>query len=187
MLQAASELPEIAAVAANAVNGAAVMAVVAMSVPLPFTAPLVTLLAILFGPLAGFFVSSVYSRIAWYVGAKLGGKASLAGLYRIFAWSFLPPALAMLVWRLILLLPKAPSPATVTAVTILFLAVVCFFVWSYWSNVIAAQQLTWIKGAVSVVFTLFLFLVAIVGVAAFFALVLKYGTSYDLKALIRLQ
>ena len=87
---------EMVAVTINAITGVLIV-LAAATLSQMFTVTMALLLGILFGPLVGFALSSIYSRIEWFVGTKMGGKASRSDLYRIFAWSFLPLGCASLV------------------------------------------------------------------------------------------
>jgi len=81
---------ESVAVVVNAVAGLLFVAAISLPWLSLFTGLLVACLTILFGPFAGFTLSSLYSRVEWTVGRRLGGRASHDELYRLFAWSFLP-------------------------------------------------------------------------------------------------
>ncbi len=93
---------EIAALVVNCVNGSPATVSIAISMSPPMTASLVVILAILFSPLVGFAVSSVYTLIEVTVGNRFGSKGSFNDLYRLFSWSFLSLGLAALVSRFIL-------------------------------------------------------------------------------------
>jgi hypothetical protein len=175
MREFAMERSEMAAVAVNAVNGIFVITALSMRMLGFFTALLVALLGILFGPLVSFIVSSIYSRIEWTTGRRLGGNASLDHLYRVFAWSFLPFGLACLLYGFILFVfIKAESP-TIAAEIIPPLVVLLWCIWGYCFNIVAVQHFGRMKGAVSLVLTFFLFLVVIAGGVGFFLLLTNYG------------
>ncbi len=91
----------ITAVILNAVSGMFLVAIPAVFLAPSATGTLLAVLFILFGPLIGFICSSVYSRLECFVGRRLGGKASLDDLYRIFAWFFLPLSFALLLYVLL--------------------------------------------------------------------------------------
>jgi hypothetical protein len=193
MCEFAMKRSQMTAVAVNAVNGAFFMTAVSMRMLGLFTGLLVALLGILFGPLVSFTVSSIYSRIEWTVGRRLGGNAALDDLYRIFAWSFLPFGLACLIYGFILFVfikPQSPTiygfimdvlirfqSSTTFAELIPPLVVALWCIWSYCSNIIAVQHFSRIKGAISLVLTFFLFLVIIAGGVGFFSLLIKYGKN----------
>jgi hypothetical protein len=166
---------QIAAIGVNALNGAFLITAVSMTMLPLFSVLLVALLGILFGPLVGFTVSSIYSRIEKAVGRKLGGSATLDSLYRIFAWSFLPLGFACLLFRFILLAFNEPKPIITFAASIPSLVFVLWSIWNYSSNIIAVQQFTRARGVISLILTLFLFLVVIAGGIGFFSLLIKSG------------
>jgi hypothetical protein len=181
---------EIAAVIVNAVSGMVLTAVIAMFLRSFLTLTLAVLLIILFGPLIGFFYCSLYSRLEWFVGTRLGGKASLDDLYRIFAWAFLPLSLAFLLYSILCMfadtLKVPPETVTVIAESIPSLVLGYCSLRSYCSNVIAAQQFTRIRGAVSIVLTFALFLTVTLAAVGFVWLLSEYGVSEGLKAMFRL-
>ncbi len=180
---AAARHSEFAAVSLNGVNGVLVMAAVTVSMLSLFTPSLVVILTILFGPFVGFTVSSLYSRVEWAVGRRLGGKASLDEQYRLFAWSLFPVGLAVLLYGLILLPLTNPSTATEIAAAIPSVIIFCCAVRNYCSNIIAAQQFTRGRGIASTMLTLVLFLVLIAGGIACLWLFCEYGTGDGLKTI----
>jgi hypothetical protein len=171
--QAAAGQPETAAILMNAVSGLFVIASATLPMLSFFTAPLVALLIVIFGPFAGFVVSSLYPRVEWTVGRRLGGKASLGELYRLFAWSFLPAGFAALLYGLVVCAFKEPSTLTVIVVSIPSLVIFCLAVRNYISNVIASQQFTRKRGAVSVVLSFLLFLILMGGGVGFLFLLIR--------------
>ena len=193
MREFAMERSQMTAVAVNALNGMFVMTAVSMSMLPYFTGLLVALLGILFGPLASFIVSSIYSRIEWTVGRKLGGNAKSDDLYRVFAWSFFPFGVACLLYAFILFVFIKPQSLTIydliMDVLIKFqssttfarlippLAVALWCIWCYCLNIIAVQHFSRIKGAISLVLTFLLFLVIIAGGVGFFSLLASYGKN----------
>jgi len=173
---------ESAVVAVNAVAGLFVVAAISLPWLSLFTGSLVALLTILFGPLAGFTVSSLYSRVEWTVGKRLGGKASHDELYRIFAWPFLLTGSAALLCALILISIENPSAKAGLSIPSLIL----FFcaIRNYCSNIIAIQQFTLTRGGINIVVTLALFLVLIAGCGGFLSLLSEYGMQDGLKSLL---
>lgn len=139
-----------------------------------FTGLLVALLGILFGPFVSFMISSIYSRIEWTVGRRLGGSAALEDLYRIFAWSFLPLGFTCLLYGFILFLLIEPKCPTILVELTPPIVVLLWCTWSYCLNIVAVQRFTRIKGAISLVLTFFLFLVIIAGGIGFFFLLTNY-------------
>ncbi len=182
--EVAAEGTEIAAVVVNALIGMFVVAAITLPMLSLFTITLVALLTILFGPLAGFIVSSLYSRLEWMVGSRLGGKSSQDDLYRLFAWSFLPAGFAVMLYGVILLPFKDPSVATEVTASIPSLFIFCCAIRNYCSNIITAQQFTRTRGTVSIVLSFLLFLVLIAGGIGFLSLFFEYGTGESLKSFI---
>ncbi len=177
-------LPDYAAVVINAVTGLLVVAAISLQwLPL-FTGTLVGALTILFGPLAGFTVSSLYSRVEWTVGRRLGGKASHDELYLLFAWSSLPVGSAVLLYALILLMPNKPSIVTELVVSIPSLAIFLLAMRNYGASVIASQQFTRTRGVISIVVTLVFFLILVAGGGTCFSLIFKFGPGESLWSLL---
>lgn len=164
-----------AAVFANAVSGLFFVTAIFLSwLPL-FTGQLVASLAILFGPLAGFITSSLYSRVEWEVSHWLGGKASRDELYRLFAWSFLSMGFAALLYALILIVLEEPS--TVIQLLVAIPSLVIFFcsIRSYCANIIAVQQFSRIRGGINLFVSFVLFLLLVAGGGGILYLYLQYG------------
>ena len=168
---------QMTAVAVNALNGVFVITAVSMTMLSLFTGLLVAVLGILFGPLVSFTVSSIYSRMEWTVGRRLGGNGSFDDFYRIFAWSFLPFGLACLLYGFILFVLIKPESPSISVEIIPPLVVLLWCIWGHCMNTLATQHLTRIKGAVSLVLTFFLFLVFIAGGVGFFSLLTSYGKN----------
>jgi len=166
---------ESVAVVVNAVAGLLFVAAISLPWLSLFTGLLVACLTILFGPLAGFTLSSLYSRVEWTVGRRLGGRASHDELYRLFAWSFLPLGLAALLFALILVSLEKPSPAIRLVAAIPSLAIIVCAVRNYCTNIMAIQQFSRIRGSMSILVTLLLFLVLINGCGAVLYLFSEYG------------
>jgi len=157
----------------NAGSGIVLMSALAVSLKSVCTTALAVLLVLLFGPFVGFLVSSLYSRLEWFVGNRLGGKSSLDALYGVFPWLFLPVSFALLVFVLILLFMdignQPPETVMLIAAAIPSLVIVCFALRNYWLTIVAIRQFTQKKGAVSVVLTFVLF-VALISLAVFILL-----------------
>lgn len=177
MLEFAMNRSQMTAVAVNAVNGIFVVTAVSMTMLELFTGLLVALLGILFGPLVSFTVSSIYSRIEWAVGRRLGGSATLDDIYRISAWSLLPFGVACLLYGFILFVFIKPESTTVYVELIPPVVVLLWSMWSYCSNIIAAQQFTRIRGTISLILTFFSFLLVIAGGIGFLSLLTNYGKN----------
>jgi len=179
----------IAAITVNAVSGMVLVAVPAILLVRFSTLTLAALLVVLFGPLIGFFCSSLYSRIEWFVGTRLGGKATLDDLYPAFAWSFLPLSIALLLYLILYLLvgllKVLPETVTIIAAAIPSLIIGFSSLRNYCLNVIAVQQFTRMRGAASIVLTFVLFLAVTAAVGGFLCLLFKYGTSEGLKSMLR--
>ncbi|MEW6350048.1 MAG: hypothetical protein AB1646_13360 [Thermodesulfobacteriota bacterium] len=183
--ETASERTEIAALMVNCVNGLLAVASIALSIPVPFTPSLVAILAILFGPLVGLTVSSVYARIETAVGGRLGGKASFDNLYRLFAWSFLPLGLAALLSSVILKFNRLGFAAIPLAVMIL-LVFACCSLRNYCSNVLIAHEFSRARGAVSLALTFVMFIALITVTMGLVLLFFTYGVNDDPIGLMRL-
>ena len=181
--EVAKERAEIAAVIVNAMNGIFVVGAIALPMQSLFTISLVVFQILLFGPLVGFVVSSLYSRVELTVGRRLGGKASFDELYRLFAWAILPVGFAALLYGLILLMLKQASTATEIIASIPSLVIFCCAIRNYCSNIIVFQQFTKTRGAVSVVLTLVLFIILIAGGIGFLSLLFRYGMGESLKSI----
>lgn len=175
---------DVAAAMVNCATGILVLAAVALSVPVPLTASLVVVLAILFGPLVGFIVSSVYPRIETAVGGRLGGKASLGDLYRLFAWGFLPLGLAALISSIILGQSNLPGSVTIPLAATVLLVFACSSVINYCSNVLVAHQFSFTRGAVSLVLTFVLFVGLLAVGLGLLLLLFTYGVNEDLTGLL---
>lgn len=179
--EVAAERTELAAVFVNGVNGVAAVTALTMTVQSFFTVSLIALIGLLFGPLAGLVVSSLYSRIEWTVGARLGGKASRDEIYRIFAWSFVPVGFALLLYVLILLPFNKTTTLTSLVASIPSLIIVGFAVRSYCSNIIAAQKFTWARGITNTILTFILFLLVCTGGIVSLSLLYQYGSGENLR------
>ncbi len=181
--EAAAERSELAAVFLNGVNGVLVIAALSISMLSLFTPTLVALLAILFGPLAGFTVSSLYARVGCAVGRRLGGKASLDEQYCLFAWSSFPVAVAVLLYGLILVPLAKPSPLTQIIAAIPSVTIFCCAVRNYCSNLVAVQQFTRKRGIASTLLTLVLFFVLVAGGVSCLWLFCEYGAGEGVKTM----
>lgn len=182
--EVAFERAESAAVVVNAMTGLFIVAAISLPWLSLFTGSLVALLTFLFGPLAGFTVSSLYSRVEWTVGKRLGGKASHDELYRLFAWSFLPMGSAALLYALILITLEKPSTVTELVAAIPSLVIFCCAIRNYYANVTAIQQFSRIRAGIGIVVTLVLFLVLIAGSGGFLYLFSEYGMQDCHKSLL---
>ncbi len=174
---------EITAIGVNAFTGIFLVLAAAVAMTPLFSNALVILVSILFGPLVGFLVSSIYPRIERIVGRRMGGTASLDELYRIFAWSFLSVGFALLLYSLLLKLIQRPGIAVSLLLSIPSLALMLLAIRSYWSNTIDAQKLTRTRASAVLVITLILFIILIAGCGAAISLLYKYGASENIKAL----
>jgi hypothetical protein len=173
--EVAKERAEIGAVIVNAMNGMFFVGAIALPMQSLFTISLVALQIIIFGPLVGFVVSSLYSRVEWTVGRRLGGNASLVELYCLFAWAMLPAGFAVFLYGLILLTLNEPSTTTEYIVSIPSLIIFCCSIRNYCSNIIASQQFSKTRGTVCVVLSFVLFLTLMAGGIGFLSLLFSYG------------
>ncbi len=181
--KAAMKHGEIPALILNGVNGLAFLAALSLSMLSLFTFSLVIVLAVLFGPLIGFIFSSLYTRVEWTVGRRLGSEACLGELYRIFAWSILPAGFAALFYALIMVVLNKPSTMVQILGAVPSLFVICCVIRNYWSNIIATHQFTRSRGSASIILTLFLFLILIGGGISYLWLFMEYGMDENLKSL----
>lgn len=184
--EVAAEGSEFTAVAVNAITGIFVVAGISLPMQSLFTKSLVALITILFGPLVGFIISSLYSRVEWTVGKRLGGEASLDEVYRLFAWSFLPAGFAAMLYGLVMCVLKEPSTTTEIAAAIPLLFILCCAVRNYGSNIITAQQFTKTRGTLSIIITLVMFLILFAGCGAFLSLLFTYGMGDCTKFITQL-
>lgn len=184
MRKFAVEQSEIAAVVVNAVSGMIVVLALVLPMSSLFTIPLIAVLSILFGPLVGFIVSSIYSRVEWAAGKKMGGKGSSDDLYRIFAWSFLLLGLAGLLYSAILSLFEKPTYMTSLVASIPSLVIAFLALRNYCTNIISTQEFTRKRGAASMLLTFTLFIMVIVGGIALLSIIVKYGSGKNLKWLL---
>lgn len=173
---------EMTAVGVNAVTGIFLVLAAALTMSSLFTTGLVILASILFGPLVGFVISSSYPRIEWTVGRRLGGKAALDELYRIFAWSFLPVGFSLLFYSLVMLFIKEPGIAVSLLLAIPSIGLFLLAVRNYCSNSIAVQQFSIKRGTLGLVITVVLFIVLIAGCGSLLRLLYNYGVCENLKA-----
>lgn len=180
----AAKKPEISAVVINAMYGILVLAAIAPQMLSMFTPLLAVIVVILFGPLIGFIISSLYTRVEMTVGRRLGGKASLDQLYRLFAWSFLPAGLSLLLYSIIMLALDKPSTTTELVSTIPSLILVCCAIRNYCSNIISTQQFSRVRGVVSISLSFILFLVLLAGGLGFITIILKLSTGETLLSLV---
>jgi hypothetical protein len=189
-LEIALSRTQFAAVTINAVSGMVLLAAPAMLMFLisASTISLSACLIILFGPLFGFLCSSIYSRLEWFIGMKLGGKASLDDLYRVFAWSFLPLTLwlmgCLLLCFSVAKLDLTYETETMIAISIPFLIMSYFSLRNYGANVIVVQQFTRARGAVGILITLVLALTMTFVTIVLLWLFAAYGTSQNMKMML---
>jgi hypothetical protein len=147
------------AVAVNAINGALMATIYLLPLLNILSLQLMLLTAVLFGPFVSLIISSVYSGIEFWTGQKMGGKASFADLYRIFAWSFLPVGFAGITTWLIFSLAFVNSRNTIPLIIYApFLIIFCFAIIIYCSNVMAIQRFSKTKAAVSMLISFIIFI-----------------------------
>jgi hypothetical protein len=171
------------AVGINAVYGMLVFSALAPSMLSMFTAAFVVTVTLLFGPLLGFIVSSLYARVEMTVGRRLGGRATLDELYRLFAWSFLPAGLAFLLIALLFSLVDRTSTVVQWILSLPLLVLFGCGVRNYCSNVIAAQRFTLGRGLTCMVITFILFTVLITAGVGIVAILLRLGAGESLSAI----
>ena len=164
----------VAAGGVNALSGVCLLAAVLAPAYHMFTPGLLILLLVLFGPLLGFILTSLFSRCAWTVGRRLGGGATLEASYRLCAWTFLPLPLAALLGSLVPLLVTEPD----------WLAMVLFFMppvmvgpvalRNYVLNLVSVQGFTRKRSIACFILSLMTFLILIAGFLSMFWLLSVY-------------
>ena len=179
----AAEKSAMTAVGINAVYGMLFFSAFAPSMLSMFTAGFVVTVTLLFGPLLGFIVSSLYPRVEMTVGRRMGGRAPVDELYRIFAWSFLPAGLALLLVALLFSLVDRTSTVVQRILSLLLLVLFGCGIRNYCSNVIAAQRFTLAKGLTGMVITFILFVVLITAGVGLVAILLRLGAGESLSAI----
>ncbi|MEJ2201991.1 MAG: hypothetical protein P8X63_13405 [Desulfuromonadaceae bacterium] len=183
----AAERSVMTAVGINAVYGMLVLAALAPLMQSMFTAGLIASITLLFGPLLGFFVSSLYPRVEMTVGRWLGGDAPLDELYRLFAWSFLPAGLGL---PLIALLFSLDGRTSTGMQWILSLPPLILFgcgIRNYCTNIIAAQRFTPVRGLTCLLITFILFVVLMTAGVGFVAILFRLGAGESLAAILFCQ
>jgi hypothetical protein len=177
----AAERSAITAVGINAVYGMLVFSALAPSMLSMFTAGFVVTVTLLFGPLLGFIVSSLYPRVEMIVGRRLGGRATLDELYRLFAWSFLSAGLALLLVALLFSLVDRLSNVGQWILSLPLLVLFCFGIRNYCANVIAAQRFTLARGLTGMVITFILFVVLVTAGIGLVAILLRLVAGESLS------
>ncbi len=172
----AAECSVFSAVGLNALYGMLIIAAVGPSMLQMFTSGFVFAVTLLFGPLLGFIVSSVYPRVEMTIGKMLGGAATLDELYRLFAWSFLPAGLA-------LLLDTMFTEKSFIVPISFFLLILCG-IRNYCSNIIATQQFTRVRGAVAIILTLVLFFVLLAAGVGLITTLFRWGMGESVSAIV---
>jgi hypothetical protein len=170
----AAEQSEIAAVVVNAVSGVVIVLASAL-MPQLFTIPLIVSLSILFGPLVGFAISSIYSWIAWFIGKRMGGKASRDDVYRVFAWSFLMLSVSVLFYSIILFVFRNAGQTTTIVLSILSIVLALLALRNYFSNIMHIQQFTWIKNT-AYILCVFVFILVVIAYGIEF--IMLFSTTY---------
>jgi len=178
----ALERSSVIAIGVNAVSGTVLMTAMAMSLLPLLTPALVMALGFLFGPLVAFFVTSLYARIEWRVGRRLGGPADLDDLYRLCSWFFLPISLAVLFHNLILQALPSRGLASSIAAALPSLIIVSWTLRTYTANLFRVQQFSRTRGCVGLVLVMTLFLVVVAGGLASLLLLLRYGAGPYLQS-----
>lgn len=179
----AAELSAMTAIGINAVYGMLVFTALAPSMLSMFTAGFVVTVTLLFGPLLGYIVSSLYPWVEMTVGRKLGGIANLDELYRLFAWSFLPAGLALLLVALLFSLLDRTSTVVQWILSLPLFVLFCCGIRNYCSNVIDAQRFTLARGLTAMAITFILFVVLITAGIGLVALLFRYGAGESLSAI----
>lgn len=172
---------ESAALGANAAGGILLVLAAALSASSCVTNTLVVALAVLFGPLVGACISSVYPRVERATGNRLGGVASLDELYRLFAWTFLPLGTAALLYSLLLLPLNTPGTFVEVLLALPSLAIAAWAVRGYCFSMMEAQGYSRKRGYAALVISLVLFCTLIAGGGTAVSLAYIYGLSGGAK------
>ena len=180
----AAERSGMTAVGINAVYGMLVVAAITPSMLSMFTIGFVVTVTLLFGPLLGFIVSSLYPRVEMTVGRRLGGTATLDKLYRLFAWSFLPAGLALVLLALLFSSLDRISTVVQWSLCIPVLVLLCCGIRNYCSNIITAQSFTLVRGITGLVLTFIFFLVLIAAGVGFITILFRCGAGESLSAIL---
>lgn len=180
----AAERSVFTAVGLNALNGMLVIAAIGPSMLQIFTLGFVIAVTLLFGPLLGFIVSSLYPRVEMTVGKRLGGLATLDELYRIFAWSFLPVGLALLLFTVTLSVFVKMSAIIEYIVSFPFFVLLLCSLRNYCSNIIATQQFSRMRGAIAIALTLILFIVLLSAGVGIITILFRGGACESLSAIV---
>jgi hypothetical protein len=173
----------ITAVGINAVYGIVFFSALAPLMLSMFTFGFVITVTLLFGPLVGFIVSSLYPRMEMIVSRRLGGRATLDELYRLFAWSFLPAGLGFLIFALLFLGVERTSTVVQWILSFPLLVLFGCGIRNYCINVIAAQRFTLARGLTGMMITFILFIVLITAGVGFVAFILRIGAGESLSAI----
>lgn len=170
-----AETSELAAVAVNAAIGLCVVAALSLSMLAIFTPLLVAAMIVLFGPFVGFVISSIFTRVEWVVGARLGGVGGRDELYRLFSWSFLPAGCGVLLSGLILSMFPSMSTAGGIAASLPLLVLACCALRNYGVNIAAFRQLSKSRAAANVALSIVLSVALITGAGALLVVLVRYG------------
>jgi hypothetical protein len=176
--------PVLSAVVINAMYGILVLAAISLQLLQMFTPSLVMIAVILFGPLAGFIVSSLYTRVEMSVGRRLGGGSSLGELYGLFAWSFIPAGLAMLLYTLLVSILDTTSTAVDLIISLPVCALLVCGIRNYTTNIISIQRFRLVRGVVNIILSFILFLVLIAGCLGFLSFLFSYEMGDCVKSMV---
>lgn len=172
---------ELSALVVNALSGMFLVA----SFFLPWLSlikiSLLLVLSLLFGPLVGFVISSTYARSEWLVGRRFCGTANHSSIYRLFAWSFLPVGLAVLLSTSIMMILDKLDRGPAALAFIPFMLVLGITARNYFINLVDLQQLSRKKIISSMLLSWLLFVLLIAAVLMVLAMLINMGMGGDMK------
>ena len=178
-----NENSELSALICNAVSGMLIVAAskiyfLSLMSPLLYMAEI-----ILFGPLVGFIISSLFARSEWLIFRRHRPDYSL--FYRLSAWSSLPVAFSILAATTIsLLLETYPLAAYVCGLLVLVLTALSLHAhYSYLSNLpeLGRSKIP-IRLALSIILCLFFMAALIAGLG--FIISISTGENFQLAEII---
>jgi hypothetical protein len=163
----------------NVLNGIFILLIATLPLLNTVSIPLLLLLAVVFGPFISVLVSCLYPRVEYWVGRKLGSKASFDALYHIFGWSFFPIGLVSIVsWLAIIFLQTKLGDISLPAALTPLLVVSCYTVFLYCFNVIQLHQLSKTKSVLSMLITFVFFILMPTTIIAIIILIVEAVKKY---------
>ena len=174
----------VAAVAVNAINGIFLMIALWVQMQQMFTVSLIITIGILFGPLAGFIISSTYSRVEWLVERTLNGRAARDELYRLFSWSLLPLSFVALINSIILIKIGAASGLANAAILLPTVIALMLTLRNYCVNLSAIQRFSVTRGAAGLFLATISWLIVMCLGLAVLSLVISFGSGQGFREML---